>query len=151
VGDSWEGVTGKEIGVRIKGGERIPGCSDFVERVLEKADAQLEEKYRLQITAVSLQTLIDNVAQCFKIDPEDLASASKERYITRARRALCYIAVRKLGYKCSDVSKTSGVSASTVSKAVSLGSKLPETATIQKRIPGDQSKVNGRQSKLGEI
>jgi putative transposase len=137
VGDSGEGVTGKDFGVRIKGDERILGCSDFVESVLEKADTQLEEKYRLQITAISLQALIDIVAQCFKIDPEDLASAGKERHITRARRALCYIAVRKLGYKCSDVSKTLGVSAPSVSKAVSLGSKFPETATIQRQIPGD--------------
>jgi hypothetical protein len=28
----------------------------------------LEEKYRLQVSAVSLQALIDKVAQCFKID-----------------------------------------------------------------------------------
>jgi len=137
VGDSGEGVTGKDIGVCIKGDKRVPGFSDFVERVLEKADEQLEEKYRLQISAVSLQELIDIVMQCFKIDPEDLTSASKERHITRARRALCYIAVRKLGYKCSNVSKTLGVSEPTVSKAVSLGSKLPETATIQRQILGD--------------
>jgi putative transposase len=134
----WGALKGfRDIGVRIKGDERILGSSDFVERVLEKADEQLEEKYRLQISAVSLQKLIDIVAQCFKIDPEDLISASKERHITRARRALCYIAVRKLGYKCSDVSKTLGVSAPTVSKAVSLGSKLPETVTIQRQILGD--------------
>jgi hypothetical protein len=32
-----------------------------------------------------------------KIDPENLKSASKERLVTETRRALCYIAVRKLG------------------------------------------------------
>jgi len=42
------------------------------------------------------------------------------------RRALCYIAVRKFGYKCNDVSKTLGFSAVTVSKAVSMGSSLAE-------------------------
>jgi chromosomal replication initiation ATPase DnaA len=127
----------RNIGVRIKGDERILGSSDFVERVLEKADEQLEEKYRLQVNAVSLQALIDKVAQCFKIGAENLKSASKERRITKARRALCYIAVRKVGYKCSDVSKTVGISAATVSKAVSLGRKLPETAKIQRQIPGN--------------
>ena len=45
--------------------------------------------------------------------------------------------VSGLGYKCSDVSKTLGVSEPTVSKAVSLRSKLPETATIQRQILGD--------------
>jgi hypothetical protein len=37
------------------------------------------------------------------------------------------IAVRKLGYKCRDVSKTLGVGAAPVSKAVSLGSSLAES------------------------
>ena len=127
----------RDIGVRIKGDERILGSSDFVERVLEKADEQLEEKYRLQVSAVSLQALIDKVAQCFKIDAESLKTASKERRVTKARRALCYIAVRKVGYKCSEVCKTLGISAATVSKAVSLGSKLPETAKIQRQILGN--------------
>ena len=127
----------RDIGVRSKGDERILGSSDFVERVLEKADEQLEEKYRLQVSAVSLQALIDKVAQCFKIDAENLKSSGKERRVTNARRVLCYIAIRKLGYKCRDVSKTVGISAATVSKAVSLGRKLPETAKIQRQIRGN--------------
>ncbi len=44
------------------------------------------------------------------------------------------IAVRKLGYKCSDVSKAMGISAVTVSKAVSLGSGLSDVDKIQKRM-----------------
>ena len=63
-----------------------------------------------------------------------IKSASKERPITEARRVLCYIAVRKLGYKCSDVSKAMGISAVTVSKAVSLGSELSEVDKIQKQM-----------------
>ena len=45
-----------------------------------------------------------------------------------------FIAVRKLGYNCSDVSKAMGISAVTVSKAVSLGSELSEVDKIQKRM-----------------
>ncbi|UCE55705.1 MAG: hypothetical protein JSV31_09720 [Desulfobacterales bacterium] len=81
------------------------GSSDFVEQVLKQADEQLEQKFRLQVSVISLQALIDKVAQYYKIDPEKLRSASKERPVTEARRVLCYIAVRKLGFQCSDVSK----------------------------------------------
>jgi REP element-mobilizing transposase RayT len=131
----WGALKGfRDIGVRIKGDERLLGSSDFVERVLKQADEQLEEKYRLQVSAISMEALIEKVAQYFKIDPENLKSASKEQPVTKARRVLCYIAVRKLGYKCTDVSKTVGISAVTVSKAVSLGSKLSEIGKIQKRI-----------------
>ena len=44
------------------------------------------------------------------------------------------IAVRKLGYKCSDVSKAMGISVVTVSKAVGFGSELSEVDKIHKRM-----------------
>jgi len=119
---------------RIKGDERLLGSSDFVERVLKQADEQLEEKYRLRVSAISLQGLMDKVARYYKIEAENLKSNSKERTVTQARRILCYIAVRKLGYRCSDVSKTMGISAGTVSKAANFGSKLSGIGKIQKLI-----------------
>ena len=88
----------------------------------------------MQVSAISLQGLVDKVARYYKIDPENLKSASKERHITEARRVLCFIAVRKLGYKCSEVSKAMGISAATVSKSVSLGSELSEIDKIQKKM-----------------
>lgn len=131
----WVALKGfRDIGVRIKGDERILGSSEFVERVLKQADEQLEEKYRLQAGAISVKALVEKVAHYYKIDAEDLKSASKERSVTKARRVLCYIAVRKLGYNCRDVSRAVGISAVTVSKAVSLGSQLSETAKIQRQI-----------------
>jgi len=133
----WAKLKGfRDIGVRIKGDERLLGSSDFVERVLKQADEQLEEKYRLQVGAISLQALLEKVAHYYKIEAEDLKSASKERIVTKARRALCYVAVRKLGYKCTDVSKAVGISAVTASKSVSLGSKLSEIGNIQNQILG---------------
>jgi REP element-mobilizing transposase RayT len=131
----WAALKGlRDIGIRIKGDERLLGSSDFVERVLKQADEQLEERYRLQISIISLPVLIEKVAHYYQIDSENLRSACKERRVTEARRVLCYIAVRKLGYKCSDVSKTIGISAVTVSKAVSLGSKLSQIGKIQKQL-----------------
>ena len=131
----WAALKGfRDVGVRIKGDERLLGSSGFVERVLKQANEQLEEKYRLQVGVISLQALIEKVAHYYKIDPGNLKSASKERPVTEARRVLCYIAVRKLGYKCTDVSKAVGISAVTVSKAVSLGSKLSAIGEIQKQI-----------------
>jgi REP element-mobilizing transposase RayT len=124
----------RDMGIRTKGDERLLGTSDFVERVLKQADELLEEKYRLQVNAISLGALIERVSHHYKIKAENLKSASKERGVTEARRVLCYIAVRKLGYKCTEVSKEMAISAVTVSKAVSLGSRLPEVDKIQKRI-----------------
>jgi hypothetical protein len=134
----WSALKGfRDIGVRIKGDERLLGSSDLVEQVLKLADEQLEEKYKLQTKGISLEALVEKVAHYYKIEPEDLKSASKERIVTKARRVLCYVAVRKLGYKCTDVSKAVGISAVTASKAVSLGSKLSEIGNVQKQILGN--------------
>ena len=131
----WSALKGfRDIGVRIKGDERLLGSSDFVERVLKQANEQLEEKYRLQGSVVSLEALVKKVAHHFDIDPGNLKSASKERSVTEARRVLCYIAVRKLGYKCTDVSKALDISSVTVSKAASLGGKLSAIGKLQKQI-----------------
>jgi hypothetical protein len=51
---------------------------------------------------------------------------------TEAHRVHCYIEVRKLGSKYPEVSKAMGISAVTVSKAVSLGRELPEVDKIHK-------------------
>ena len=102
--------------------------------MLKQAQEQLEEKYRLQASGISLPVLIEKVAHYYKIDPDNLKSASKERHIAKARRVLCYIAVRKLGYACSDASKSIGISAITVSKAASLGSQLPQIRKIQNQL-----------------
>ncbi len=134
----WAELKGfRDMGIRIKGDERLLGSSDFVERVLKQAKEQLEEKYRLQVSVISLPALIERVANHYNIDLEDLKSTSKERTITEARRVLCYIAVRKLGYKCTEISKRMSVSAVTVSKAVSHGSKMPTIGKIQKQILGN--------------
>jgi hypothetical protein len=61
-------------------------------------------------------------------------SSRKERRVAEARRILCYIVVRKLGYKCSDVFKAVGISADTISKAANLGSILSGAGKIQKLI-----------------
>jgi chromosomal replication initiation ATPase DnaA len=126
----------RDLGIRMKGDERLLGSSEFVEKVLKQANEQLEEKYRLQVSVIRLQELVEKVACYYKIDPKNLKSASKERPITKARRVLCYIAVRKLGYKCSDVSKAMGISGATVSKSVSLGSEISEIDKVQKQMLG---------------
>jgi len=64
------------------------GSSDFAQRVLQQAEKQLEEKYRLQVNVIGLLALIAKVAHCYKIDPENLKSASKERAVSNPKNLL---------------------------------------------------------------
>ncbi len=121
-------------GIRIKGDERILGSSDFVERVLEQANENLEQKYRLQATGVDLETLLTKVARHYEIDAKELKTASKQSTITKARSLICYLAVRKLMISCADVARALNISPATVSRATSRGAQLSNLEQIQKKL-----------------
>lgn len=123
-------------GIRVKGDERILGSSDFVEEVLKKANEELEKRTLLQAKGPDLEQLIKKVAKYYHIDVEELKTASKARTVSLARSVLCYLAVRKLLFSCTDVARTLNISASSVSKSVSKGRALANRAKIQMEILG---------------
>lgn len=124
----------KDMGLRVQSDERILGSSEFVERVLKRADEQLEEKYRLQSANISIEALVETVSQYFDITTEQLRSASKNRTVTRARRILCYIALRKIRFSGAHLSRKIGISPNTACRAAEFGRKIADIDKIQKEI-----------------
>jgi hypothetical protein len=133
----WTALKGhRKSGIRIKGDERILGSSDFVENTLKQANERLAEKTRLLAAGPNLEALIENAALYFKVDVEDLKSASKERNISHARSVVCYLAVRKLMISCADVARALKISPSTVSKTVIKGRAVNDRKKIQADLLG---------------
>jgi putative transposase len=128
----------RDSGIRIKGDERILGSSDFVESVLKQAEEDLEERYRLKAYGIDIDTLLLQVAQHYKIDPEDLKTASKEATITKARTVLCYLAVRKLMISCAEVARSLRISPATVSRATSRAVAITNMKQLQDKLLGDK-------------
>lgn len=126
----------RDMGLRIKGDERILGSSDFVERVLKRANERLAETYRLKAAGIGMQDLLGGVCKYYQVEAQDLKSSSKVRTVTQARRALCYLAVKRLQLSCVAVARYLGIQPVTVSKAVTLGARLPEIDQLQKQILG---------------
>ncbi len=126
----------RNSGMRIKGDERILGGNDFVVKTLQRANERLEEKSRLISTGPDLEALIEKVAAYFKVDTEDLKSGTKERQVSRARRMLCYFAVRKLAISGVEVARVLKISPSAVSKAITKGRMEADRNSIQKEILG---------------
>ena len=123
-------------GIRVKGDERILGNSDFVEKVLKKANEKFEQNTLLQATGPDLSRLIKKVAKFYQIETEELKTASKAKQISLARSILCYLAVRKLMFSCTEVARALNISPSAVSKAVIKGQALADRPKIQKEILG---------------
>jgi len=133
----WSALkTYRHSGIRIKGDERILGGNDFVIKTLKQANERLEEKTRLRAVGPDLEDLIANAAAYFKVDIEDLRSATKERQISRARSVLCYLAVRKLAVSGAEVARALKISPSAVSKAIIKGRMEADREKIQMGILG---------------
>lgn len=111
-------------GTRIKGDERILGSGDFVEKVLELAGEELEQRTRFQASGISLDDLVSSVADYYGLKAEKLMTASKEPILVKARSALCYIAVRKLMLSGRQVALKLNISSSAVSKAIRRGESI---------------------------
>ena len=123
-------------GIRVKGDERILGDSDFVEKVLHRANEELAQRTLLQATGPDLAQLLKKVAKYYRIDVSVLKTATKAREVSLARSLLCYLAVRKLMVSCADVARELNISPSAVSKAVAKGQSLSNRAKIEKDILG---------------
>jgi hypothetical protein len=133
----WSALKGyRRSGVRIKGDERILGSSDFVQRVLKKANEDFEQKSRLRAVGPDLETLIERVADYYHLDVEDLRTPSKERQITRARRVLCKLAVKELLLSCVEVARALNISHSAVSKAAKWGQEVSDRRELEKQLLG---------------
>ena len=103
---------------REKGDERILGSGEFVERVLELAQEELEQRSRLLSTGPSLEELLVKVGEGHGMATEDVRGSSKFRKIVRVRTIFCYLAVRKLGCSVAAAARVLGLTPAAVSKAV---------------------------------
>ena len=107
---------------RVKGDERILGRGEFVERVLKGAAEALAETTRLKREGISWESLTEQVMREHGLGPERLTDGTKDREAVRARRQLCYQAVRRLRMTAREVALKLRITPSAVSKLVS-GSK----------------------------
>ena len=105
----------------IKGDERILGSSDFVTQVLKKADETLKQHNSLKNQGVAFGFLLAKVARYYNVDIEECLSGARQQKVVDARSILCYLAVRKFGFSCLDVSRKLNVSPGCVSRAVVRG------------------------------
>ncbi len=110
----------------LKSDERILGDSDFVERVLNAADEQLERKYQLRSEGYDLQNLTLRVSEIFGIKPSEILKPGKQPERVKARSLLCFWAVRELGYTMTELALKLDLSQPAISTSVRRGEKIVE-------------------------
>jgi REP element-mobilizing transposase RayT len=109
--------------VHLKGDERILGNSDFVKSVLEKAQENLNRRYRLQAEGMDFNRVVERVCDLLNVGSNEIFFTGKQPMRVRAKSLVCYWAVKELGMTGTEVSKLMGLSQPAVSKAVQRGEK----------------------------
>ena len=117
-------MSAQSAGIFLKSDERILGDSDFVERILESADEQMERRMRYRQQGVDLEELTKIVAEVLCVEPVELAAPGRQPHRVQARNLFCYWAVRELGTTTTLLAKRFSLSQPAISLAVGRGERL---------------------------
>ena len=100
--------------------ERVLGSGEFVEHIWHETDSFHAEA----APPPPLDIIIERVAAIFGIEATAIPGGSKQKRDSDARAAICYIAIRKFGYRGVDLSKVLSLSKAGVVAAVRRGETL---------------------------
>ncbi len=93
-------------------------------QVLEETEEKFNRFYEMKRLGYDLKKVETRVCGIFKIESDDIYSASREKVRTEARGLFCYWAVRELGYGLTDLAKRLGMTQPGVGYAVKRGEDI---------------------------
>jgi len=100
---------------------RILGESRFVEGLLANAEERQRATLRLRARVPHLNILATQVAKKAAVELSAILSGSRVPSIVNARRALCHMAVKELGYTGAEVARFLGTTTSSVNRLAKEG------------------------------
>lgn len=113
----WKGLQdAKKRGESMVGDERILGDSLFVEEALKKTEDHSHAFHTDQ--TCTLEELTEDISKAYGVDLIEVRSAAKQRHVTKAKGAICYIATRHFHLKGMEVAAYLNITSSAVSKLV---------------------------------
>jgi len=108
-------------GTRVASDPRILGESRFVEGLLANAEERQRATLRLRARVPHLNILATQVAKKAAVELSAILSGSRVPSIVNARRALCHMAVKELGYTGAEVARFLGTTTSSVNRLAKEG------------------------------
>ena len=96
---------------------RILGSGAFVERLLAQTEARTRATLRMGRPRPALEVLAQRVGAHTGLTVAELCSARRTKAVRQARRLLCQVAVRHLGFSGATVARYLGVTTSAVNRA----------------------------------
>jgi REP element-mobilizing transposase RayT len=103
-------------GARMASDPRILGDSQFVEELLAQAKEEQRATLRVRTRVPHLNVLAARVATKAAVDLSAMLSGGRNRLVVSARRTLCHLAVKELGYTGAEVARFLGTTTSSVNR-----------------------------------
>ena len=104
--------------------ERILGDSEFVDKLLLRADEAYERRYELKRLGYDAEKVAKRVAEIFDMEPRDFLSKGKQPLKVRARSLFCFWAVKELGMSLRELSRQLELSSPAVGYSVERGEDI---------------------------
>jgi REP element-mobilizing transposase RayT len=114
-----EVISLRRKGQRAAADQRILGSGDFVEQVWTQAEARVKATLGWRGRVPTLAALLDTIGQGEAVAPARIRAGDRKREAARARKILCQLAVKKLGYSGAAVARFLGVTTSLVNRQAS--------------------------------
>jgi len=103
-------------GTRMASDPRILGDGHFVEELLTQAEERHRATLRIRNRVPHLNVLATQVAAKAAVDLSAILSGSRSHLAASARRTLCHLAVKELGYTGAEVARFLGTTTSSVNR-----------------------------------
>ena len=121
----WTAVKSlRKAGIFQKNDERILGDGGFVERVLSRANEDLDRRCRIRAQELTFESILDRVKELTSVDPELILSKDRRRETVRARSLACCLAAEELGLTQPEIGLRLGMTQAAVSIAIRRGKQF---------------------------
>jgi hypothetical protein len=115
----WSAVKAlRRTGNRELFDDRILGSGDFVERIINEADAKVRYQFSVKEQTQEINEFIDQVCKSEKITLKALKSASRRKEVSRVRALISIGLVKTYGISLAEVARRLSISTSAVSKII---------------------------------
>ena len=111
-----EVISLRRTGERSAADGRILGSGDFVEQMLAQAEERVKATLGWRGRIPTLAVLVNKIAHGEGVEPARLRGRDRKRNAVRARKMLCQVAVKRLGYSGATVARFLGVTTSLVNR-----------------------------------
>ncbi|MFO7783312.1 MAG: transposase [Thermodesulfobacteriota bacterium] len=118
IGGWSEVVSLRRLGLKEQSDERILGSGDFVNEMIQEADASMRRRFSHRERAEEIKRYINEHCLEQGVNIQELQSGSRRPEISRLRRKIASNLLEQYGVPLAEIARNVGVTTSAISKAI---------------------------------